>query len=315
MATYTTTQDLIADVLWRAYEATDGSSQYAQRALDYLNRSYRSLWTGGAEFMPNAPQDWWWLRKDSSITMLPDYETGSIAVTQNSNIAVLSAAPTFSLYGYYLIVTGANAVYVITQHAANDVGVTLDSVYVDPTSGAAAFFAIPLVYSLPADCLKIIDPMVSGLNGGGKVYGSDLAEMLTKYPPVRLNKQTPQNFAYMNETQIRFSHFLDTYARFDFTYMMIPPDLSADPSSVPLVPLNYRHVLGDMAAFAILTDKEDQKAPGIGAQAKALIRAMAAENRKRWSDTTQAGLISPRLGRHKTWRRTTSGLRLWMGNG
>jgi len=125
---------------------------------------------------------------------------------------------------------------------------------------------------------------------------------------------TPKLYAPLNETQIRFSHYLDEQARLDYFFLVVPDDLTDSSTSVPLMPLNYRHVLADMAAFFVLTDKEEQRAVGIGAQAKAGIQAMATENAMRWGGTGRPGQIDPRQGENRSaWRRTASGYRLWWG--
>jgi hypothetical protein len=313
MSQFTTTNDLLADVLWRAYEQTDGSSQYADPALRYLNRAYRSLWTGGAEFMPGLPTNWWWMRSQGQIILEPLYETGTVSLTNGSDIATLSDAPSYSLQGYHLLVTSASAVYQITEHAASDVGLVLDTEYVGDDDTAAEFKAVKLDYDLPADCLKLIDPMIAHNDAGAEVCVVDMAEMWRQYPPIMAAQATPTLCAPINETSVRFNSYMDVTTRLDFFYLAKPADLTTDADSAPALPLNYRHILADMACFFVLSDKEDQRAVGIGAQAKAGIQAMVAENRKRWGDAGAgvAGQIFPRQSRNTVWLRTAGGLRLW----
>ena len=315
MSQYTTTNDLILDVLWRSYESTSGSSQYADAALRYLNRAYRSFWTGGGEFMPTQPVDWWWMRHESTLTFNPYYSTGTIQLTQGSTIGVLSTPPAIALQDYWLLVDGSQAVYRISSHVAADIGIILDSVFVDTSVTAATFKAIPIDYSLPGDCIKIIDPLITHRENGTRIFMVDMSEMWKKYPLIQITMGTPRLFAPVSETSIRLSHYLDNYTRADFFYLAQPADLTTDPSSAPEIPVNYRHVLADMACFFLMTDKEDSRAPGIGAQAKAGIAGMMAENRKRWDDAGAGsfGQILPRPLTRKTWRRTTNGLRLWWG--
>lgn len=312
MANYSTTQDILLDVLWRAFEVTDGSSQYKDAALRYINRAYRSIWTGGKEFMPAAVDNWWWLRRQAQITMLPAITTGSIAVTQNSTIATLSSAPTVSVAGYLLLVTGSNSMAFISAHTAGDIGLTLDSVWTGDTATAASYVLAPIDYNLPSDCLNIIDPMTCHADSGVRVYGADLAEMWDAYPPVAIAAGTPKFYAQTDEDTIRFSHYQNDYLRLDYFYRYKPADLEDDASSVPVIPLQYRHVLADAAAFFALTDKEDSKAPGIGAQAKAGMAAMASDQRKRMADTGEMGSIKQRPTLvYRMFRRTASGLRVW----
>ena len=312
MSQFTTTNDLIEDVLWRAFEQTDGSSQYAPAALRYLNRAYRSLWMGGGEFMPGMPTNWWWMRAQGQIILEPPYTTGTVTVTNGSDVASLSDAPSYSLQGYHLLVSSATAVYIITDHAASDVGLVLDSVFVGEDA-SLEFVAAKIDYDLPAACVKIIDPMTAHNDPGAEVYEVDMAEMWKQFPPILLAQATPSRYAPIDENSIRFNSYMDVTTRLDYFYLAQPTDLTTDPTSAPLLPLNYRHILADMACFFVLSDKEDQRAVGIGTQAKAGISAMMAENRKRWGDAGAGvtGQIFPRMSRNSVWARTTSGLRLW----
>lgn len=294
MSNYTTTNDLLLDVLWRAYEKTDGSSQFADAALRYLNRAYRSLWTGGGEFLPTKPIDWWWMKEAATITLLPYFNTGTISVTQGSDIASLSTPPSISLQGYWLMVDGANVAYQVTTHAAADVGIILDSIYNETSAATATFKALPLDYALPSDCLKVLDPLWSQNLQASKIPMASMSEMWAAYPLMRITQNIPTLFAPIDETAIRFSHFVDTYVRIDFEYMKVYNDLTTDPSSVPLLPLNYRHVLADMATGLVMLDKEDSRAASTVEQAKAGIAGMQAENRKRWSTASEIGTIFPR---------------------
>lgn len=312
MSNFTTTQDILLDVLWRGFENTDGSSQYKDAALRYINRAYRAIWTGGKEFMPNAIDNWWWLRKEATITMLPAITTGSVQVTQNSTVATLSSPPSVSVAGYFLLINGSNTLARVAAHTAGDIGLTLDSVWTGTSGSGYAYTLAPLDYGLPSDCLNIIDPMTCHLEAGLRVYGSDMAEMWDAYPPAGLYAGSPRLYAQVDEDTIRFSHYRTDYTRLDYFYRYEPDDLTDDVLSVPVIPLQYRHVLADAAAFFVLTDKEDPKAAGIGAMAKAGLAAMAADQHKRMADTGEMGAIKQRPTLvHRTFRRTASGLRVW----
>ena len=43
MANYTTSADLVTDILFRSNEPTDGTSDFDSIALQYLNRAYQGL--------------------------------------------------------------------------------------------------------------------------------------------------------------------------------------------------------------------------------------------------------------------------------
>ena len=66
MANYESTNDLKLDVLFRASETRGGASGWDSKIIDYLNRCYRELATGGSSFLPEYSEDWWRMREDAS---------------------------------------------------------------------------------------------------------------------------------------------------------------------------------------------------------------------------------------------------------
>ena len=61
MPNFDTSAEIIADVLFRGGEKSDGTSDYATAVVDMLNRAYQGIWQGGAEFDPDISEVWWWL--------------------------------------------------------------------------------------------------------------------------------------------------------------------------------------------------------------------------------------------------------------
>ena len=83
MANYTFSSDLVNDILFRAGEPIDGTSDFDSVALQYLNRAYQSVWSGGSEILPQINEQWWWLRKDDQgvLTLNPVIDTGTVLVS------------------------------------------------------------------------------------------------------------------------------------------------------------------------------------------------------------------------------------------
>lgn len=320
MSHYTNTCDLKVDVLWRAGEPTDGTSDFDATVLVYLNRVYRTLCNGGAELMPDIQEDWWWLRKSTPgiLTLQPSYTTGTVTVTNNTTGIVFSTAPTFDADGWFLRVTGGNGdVFRIANHDASNVNATLDSEYTGE-SGDYAFTLFKLEYDTAADLLRPISPMRSyRADRCYEVAGVDLVALDRDYPIALADSGIPDRFAQADQNTVRFNRYGGTTAteliRLEYDYLYVPDDLVATTTSIPVVPLFWRHVLSDWATFWLLMDKNDNRADAIGLAAKNGLRAMAIENRHKQGAVGRGliGSIQPRqdeLARSRGPLRTSSGL-------
>jgi hypothetical protein len=268
----------------------------------------------GAEFMPGMPTEWWWMREQGHIIAQPVYDEGSAALVNGSDIGVLSPAPAAAMVDRFFLPQGGRGVYRVIEHNPGDASFRMDSPYAGDDSAAVTFRLVQSDYALPANCIKILDPMITHNDSGRKIYGISMNDMTSSYPPSNMTLGTPERYAPVSESVVRFSHYTNRTERYDFFYLAEPPDLEDTPASVPLVPLNYRHTLADMACFFVLTDKEEERAVGIGVQAKAGIAAMITENKARWGSTGQMGQVMPRANQVPMWRRSESGRRVWWGS-
>src|SRR5687767_6436270 len=108
MAAYQYTSDLLADVLYRAGELLDGSSDKQPAALQFLNRAYNSVCMGGGEFNDEINEEWWWLHKDPPgvLVLEPPYTFGTVAVVNNNPLVTFSAPVAQSRVGWFLKVEG-----------------------------------------------------------------------------------------------------------------------------------------------------------------------------------------------------------------
>lgn len=283
MANYTTSADLLADILDRADELTDGSSDYDSIALKYLNRAYQGIWSGGSELDPEINEVWWWLRKSSpgTLKLLPR-QTGTCSVTNDSTSVTLDSDPGVDMDGYRFKISGHHDWFIISSHTTTSV--TLDAVYTGEDDTSATYYAYKLEYDLASDVLYLISPMRVFRDNRVKIYGISEREMDDKYPLSSLSVGVPQNFAHIDQDTVRFSHYgsntSEDFTRVEYDYIYEPSDL-ADDSNEPLVPRQYRRVLADWGLFFLLTQKEDNRAEGIGLMARQGLRAMASENRRR----------------------------------
>lgn len=306
MTTLQTTQDIVKDVLDRADELTDGSSDFDANALEYINRSYRELWMGGGPFSPDVNVDWWWLRDFGILTMVPAIEDQTIALTNNSTAAVLTATATADITGWFLKVDNVSDIFKVS--AVTGTAVTLDSVWTGTTATGTADI-LPLEYTMATGMLRVLDPMKTDRSGHAEIKGMDIDEMEAAYPLSGIGQGIPTRYANVSESVVRFNAYEDELVRVRYPYLKQPADLVNTATDVPLVPLQYRSVLADMALYYLLHDKEDSREQKIVLQAQAGIKAMVNEHRRRQVRTGDVGAIRPRKpsGTDRPLLRTESG--------
>lgn len=287
MANFATSADLIDDILFRAGELTDGSSDFEAEALRLLNRAYRELYEGGAAFANDFQEDWLWLKKDppGTLTILPVVNAGTVSVTKNSTSATLSVAQTDSMAGRFLRVEGHADTFRVSAHTGGTTALTLDSVYTGATNAAVTYKLMKLEYDLPSDVLRIVSPMRAQALDKAKIEGVHLNQMEHDWPLRDVESGVPTFFAPVTEAKIRFNRYGNSdpagnFYRVEFDYLFRPADLLND-TGTPVVPLQYRHVLADMALTYLYATKNDDRFELVGNAAKSGIIAMANENRKR----------------------------------
>jgi hypothetical protein len=141
-----------------------------------------------------------------------------------------------------------------------------------------------------------------------QVMGMTPERMDELYPISRLTVGVPEAFALENETQIRFSHGGDDEGRFlrvEYDYRPKVVDLTDSPTSIPLVPSQWMHLLADFALVYIMMDKNDDRSNAVALAGRTGLGAMLKENRRRLIKIDKnAGKIivrqdkvRPRLGR------------------
>ncbi len=319
MANYRYTKDLVDDVLFRGGEAVDGTSDFHAKALEYVNRAYQAVWMGGSEIDPTINEEWWWLRNSGSLFMAPAVK-GSVTVAQGSSAITFGSAPMSSLTGWHFKkADGRNTVYKILAHTGGSPSATLDANYLE-ASGTVTGIAFKTDMDLggaiggAANLLKVVSPMYShrAHERGHEVDGIDLAAMTRTYPVAEIEAGVPTKFAHLSESEVRFNRYradTDTDLRVDFWYLRRPADLTYSTSEEPLLPMSYRRLLADIAAYWLFMDKNDDRADAAILAAKALLKAMQKEHRYRIVRQGNLGQIYPRApsGVRGGVRRTESG--------
>ena len=317
MANFTTSADLLDDILDRAGELTDGTSDFNAAAIRHLNSAYQGILGGGSELDPTIHENWWWMRTDDQgvLTLNPVISAGTINVTNNSTSVTFSSGPTPSVAGRHFKVDDHADVFIISAHSGGATSATLESVYTGGTNTAVSYRVMQLDYDLNSSLIALTQQMTSYQDGRQGIPGITLAELDRKWPKESLSSGVPRNFAMIGDQKVRFSHYGGTSStdliKVDYEYSAEPADL-ADDSNEPIVPRIHRRILSNWALSLLLEEKGDNRAGSAGVLAQRGLQAMKLENRKRLSDMSEGfGKIYPRLEQLQRFKgplRTESGL-------
>jgi len=159
LAQFRNTADIMDLVLRNAGELTDGTSSYEAQTLDALNQVHQTIINGGNEFDTDIDEVWNWAKARHPIILelLPALETGTVSLTQGSELGTFSSAPTDSQAGHFLKITNRATYYRIASHVAGATAFDLDATYADDTGATLSFQSIKLDYDLVAPYIIIDD--------------------------------------------------------------------------------------------------------------------------------------------------------------
>lgn len=312
MANYQYTSDLLADILFRAGEETNGTSDFAAVALQYLNRAYQALIMGGGEIDPECNEDWWWAKKHPPgvVNLLPAYDSGTVSVTNNSAAIVLSSPPAYSAAEYFFQAGTHPDIFRTISHTAGSPNITLDAGYTGPTNATLPYRLFKAEYELASDLIRAIAPMRVYQGSYSEVDGVELMSLERDWPLNMIQSGPPVEFAFVTETRVRFntygptSTFSPNLIRLEYDYIYRPADLVNGPNEEPIVPRQYRKLLADIACTFLFVDKNDDRAAAVSGLAKKGLQAMTNEQRSRMINYSRtSGLISPRLNQESRLRR------------
>lgn len=157
MANYTTGADLLAATLTVCGELTDGTSNYSDDALTYLNIAYKGLLTGGNIYGIDVADPWSWAisRRPILMTLQPAITTVSVSVTQQSFNITFGTSPkdvygnNISVKGWWIsAINSRDEWFLITQHTSGSSTAQIDMPYTEATASAATCRLTQLDYDL-----------------------------------------------------------------------------------------------------------------------------------------------------------------------
>lgn len=324
---YNTTRNLIRDVLQRVGEPWHGESDFSEPniALRYINRAYDILQTGGGELDPAIQVDWYWLRAypPGAIMLVPEVST-TVTVTQKSTQITFPvlADTTRSLNTDILIVQNEPTAYTITSHNAGGGIAALTAPYIGTTGTNKRCRFAKVRYGLATDCLRLMEPMAGFrtdrrstsqlLGNPPEIKGISHSRMQQLYPLSDLSSGMPEYFALVrdgsgtlgNTEFVQFNRSGpqsgDNPMLVQYEYVIRPAELVDADAEEPLVPLEHRRVLSDIAAWLIFIDKDDNRAAVAKEMATNSLRSMWQDHRAREGRLSRdRGKILPRGSRRR----------------
>lgn len=293
---YTNTREIKNDVLRRGGEPAT-AEEFGEAVIDYINRCYNTLAAGASEFLPEYVEDWWWLRGSDVLTLEPAIE-GSVAVTKDSASVTFGSAPSASsVDNYRLKIEGHSEQFAIASHTGGATAATLDSPYTGDTNSAASYKLMRVFYALSTEVGSLISPMF-GFRQNPSIIGLSPERMDVLYPLPELTTGIPRAFALEDKQTVRFSHGgrTDGYSmRVEYRYRKLVTTLTDDPSSIPVVPAEWRHLLADMALTYLYLELNDDRSNAVALSARTGLAGMLKENRRQLAKMGgSVGQIYPR---------------------
>lgn len=279
--------EILDDILTRAGELTDGSSDFEVQGLIYLNRAAKALYRGGGEIDKNIHEDWLWQKKTATLVMEPKIAAGTVTATKNSNSITFSSPPAASVAGWFFKVDVHSDWFQVLAHTGGAATATLDSVYTGADVTGAAFKLIKLEYDLASDFLRPYSPFNMSVlpqqfpYQDYQVNGIESSELKSTYPLTLVAEGAPSAFALVGQKKVRFSGYPLDLLRVEYDYLYLPADLTNSGTEEPIVPYEDRHILADIALLFLLDEMENSRAAGVGQLAVSGLNAMAMANRKR----------------------------------
>lgn len=287
MANLKFSSEILDDILLRAGELTDGTSDFEGQGLIYLNRAAKALYRGGGEIDRELHEDWIWQKLTGTLVLEPKITAGTVTVTRNSNIITFSSPPAASVAGWFFKTDQHADWFKILSHTGAAASATLDSVFTGQDGTGIAYKVIKLEYDLASDFMRPFAPFYMSVLPQQfpfedyKISGIELTELKATYPMTLVVEGAPAAFAMVGQRKVRFSGYPLDLLRVEYDYIYLPADLTNSGAEEPIIPYEDRHILSDLALFFLLDELESARASGIGELAKSGVRAMAKANRKR----------------------------------
>lgn len=250
MANYDSFNDIVADVLERGDEETDGTSDWDAAVRRAVVRAFH--------FIHNTHPFWWAEVTPPGVflTVAPiTNKTLTVAAAGASAAGTLSATHATSLVDHKVIPTGEEYSMRITAHTAGAAAITLDAA----PEALAAGTAITIIkdeYDLVATAGMLVDGLWTGR--GDFIASKSEDYIRTTFPDPPDSGWPPEAFVRLTKRRIRLSQYPDRVARIEYPYTQI----QADPSGATdlVIDQNFRWMLSDGGLYFLHLFKSDKRA-------------------------------------------------------
>jgi hypothetical protein len=301
MGNLASTVDIKKEVLRRAGERDDGSSEFEDRVLNYINYWYHSVLAGSTELNIECGDPWYWARAQfpGVFNIDPYYLGNSCTMTYGSINGTFSSIPLdpsgvpMSLEGWYIKLSGLAEYYRVVSHAAGALTFEIDAAFNDSsTTAPQSFTGYHLDYQLspPDGIIRLAAPMrvyrrqSPYADDTGQVDIIDKMSLDRDYPLFRILQGVPDRAAitYVNDASIwvRFNRSPSFSTRVEYEYIPEADSLTDDVKSVPIIPHEHRIMLVYGAVYNLLIDKNDNRAPEYRDLTTRSLEAMVQANRR-----------------------------------
>ncbi len=256
MANFDSFNDIVADVLERMDEATDGTSDWDAAVRRAVVRAFH--------FLHNAHPFWWTEVTPPGVflTVAPITNlTITVAASGTSAAATLSSAVTPDLVGRKITPTGKDYSMRITVHGGSSAAITLDAAPEVLAAGSEC-----TIFQDEYDLVSTLGMFVDGLwTGRGDFVELKSEDYIRQnFPDPPNSSWPPECFTRLTKRRIRLSSYPDRVARIEYPYTQIP----ADPSGATdlVIDQNFRWVLADGGLYFGHLFKSDKRAEAAKAQ-------------------------------------------------
>lgn len=273
LANYENSHDLKKEVLFACGELEDGTSEYDDKVMVFLNRANQAMLSGGADLGLDIGQPWSWAKKQypSTIIIQPDNIDYTFDVVNGSNIITFTSTPIGSFLNYFITFNDDKTVYRIKSHISGAMTALLDSVYIEDSASGASSHLMKYDYVLDSGILRLIGPFLTTSNHQlGWTGNIEMIDQVTfgREFPVSIRQGLPDRFTQVYKTNdmqptVRFNRIpapQDKPIKIQYDYIPVPDDLIDDVNSIPVIPREHRITLVYYASYYLMMDKNDTRA-------------------------------------------------------
>lgn len=185
--------------------------------------------------------DWSWLQDRESVTMAPDYTSGTVALTAGSATITFSAGPTASQANRYIQFSSYSDWYKITAHTAGATSATIDPAYIQSSDAPTETLTIRTkFYSMSSTTEKIYSCREATNQRKLRIVNASEADT---YIPFSTATGTPTDIYVWGRDSNNYVQFTpypwpDAALLLEFRVYKSPTDLSSS-TDTPIFPTRF----------------------------------------------------------------------------